>query len=300
MTFVLLASATSAGAVDLLYVGLGDNTIATFDTSSGISSTIAASKATFANTPNIPMGLAFDTSFNLYAANSPASIMKFNSAGILAGTIGSSSNLNNPIGLAFDTSGNLYASNYSNNIISKFDASGQYVSNIGSSLNLNNPQGIAFDSSGNLFVANKGDNTISKFDASGLFISSINTYLNAPSDLEFDSSGNLYVVNEGGSNISKLNPSGGFIGSFGNFSTLTNPKGIAIDSSGRIFVSRYDDKISIFDPSGNYLTNWDTNSSGHAYYLAFKTVPEPSTYFFGIITMALIAVIARRRSVSIV
>ena len=82
-SLMLLALAAPLPAVDMLYVSLQDNTIVSYDTSSGVAATIAASKATFAST-NLanPQGLAFDTSGNLYAANSnDKTISKFNSSG---------------------------------------------------------------------------------------------------------------------------------------------------------------------------------------------------------------------------
>ncbi len=80
---MLLAFAAPLPAVDMLYVTLTNNTIVSYDTSSGNAVTIAASMATFASTNlNTPVGLAFDTSGNLYAANNGNNtISKFNSSG---------------------------------------------------------------------------------------------------------------------------------------------------------------------------------------------------------------------------
>ena len=67
---MLLAFAAPLPAADMLYVTLLNNTIVSYDTSSGNAATIAASVATFASTNlNSPYGLAFDSSGNLYAAN---------------------------------------------------------------------------------------------------------------------------------------------------------------------------------------------------------------------------------------
>ena len=182
-SLMLLALAAPLPAVDMLYVTLTNNTIVTYDTTGNVGATIAASKATFASTNlNGPRGLAFDTSGNLYAANTgggTSTISKFNSSGVYQSNI--TSNLNRPFGLAFDSSGNLYAVNTglgeppgaAANTISKFNSSGGYVSNI--TTNLSNPYGLAFDSTGNLYAANYGNNTISKFDSSGTFLTSWST-----------------------------------------------------------------------------------------------------------------------------
>ena len=213
-SLMLLALAAPLPAVDMLYVTLIDNTIVSYDTSSGNAATIAASVATFASTNlNSPNGLAFDSSGNLYAANfGNNTISKFNSSGayVSSGSI-PSTNLAGPYGLAFDSSGNLYAANASNSTISKFDSSGVYQSNITS--NLNSPIGLAIDSSGNLYAANYG-NTISKFNSSGAYVSSISGNLDGPYSLASDSSGNLYAANYANSTISKFDSSGSFLTSW--------------------------------------------------------------------------------------
>jgi len=208
----LLAFAAPLPAVDMLYVTLGDNTIVTYDTTGNVGTTIAATKAVFANTNlNVPYGLAFDSSGNLYAANVvDNTISKFNSAGTYLSNI--TGNLNRPVGLAFDSSGNLYAANVGDNTISKFNASGAYLSNITG--NLNSPVGLAFDSSGNLYAANIFNDTISKFNASGAYVSNITGNLNSPIGLAFDTSGNLYAANNYNSTISKFDASGTFLTSW--------------------------------------------------------------------------------------
>ncbi len=71
-----------------------------------------------------PIGLAFDSKGNLYAANfGDSTIEKFNSSGV--GTLfASGAGLVGPAGLAFDGSGNLYAANFNGNTIEEFNSSG--------------------------------------------------------------------------------------------------------------------------------------------------------------------------------
>ena len=111
---MLLALAAPLPAVDMLYVTLDNNTIVSYETSSGNAATIAASVATFASTNlNVPNGLAFDSSGNLYAGNvGNNTISKFNSSGGYLSNI--TTNADTPYGLAFDSSGNLYAASASN------------------------------------------------------------------------------------------------------------------------------------------------------------------------------------------
>ena len=82
-SLMLLALAAPLPAVDMLYVTMSNNTIVSYDTTGNNGSTIAASVATYAST-NLanPFGLAFDSSGNLYAANSgDNTISKFNASG---------------------------------------------------------------------------------------------------------------------------------------------------------------------------------------------------------------------------
>ena len=223
-SLMLLALAAPLPAVDMLYVSISNNTIVSYDTTSNVGATIAASKATFASTNlSSPQGLAFDTSGNLYAANyapTNSTISKFNASGGYVSNI--SSNLSGTFALALDTSDNLYAANLINNTISKFNSAGTFLSQINS--NLNTPVGLAFDSSGNLYVANDANSTISKFNSSGTFLSQINSNLSNPYGLAFDSSGNLYAANETNRTISKFSSSGTFLTSW---STGSNPNYLA-------------------------------------------------------------------------
>ena len=81
---LLFAASPFAGAVDLLFVTLSDNTIVKYDTTGNVGATIQATQAFFATSNlNNPQGLVFDISGNLYAANNGNNtISKYNSSGI--------------------------------------------------------------------------------------------------------------------------------------------------------------------------------------------------------------------------
>jgi sugar lactone lactonase YvrE len=293
----LLSGSTSLSAVDLLYVTMTDNTIVTFDTAGNNGTTIAASKATFANTNlNGPRGVALDSTGNVYAVNSSGgNISKFSPLGSWIGYYGL--NLSSPVGLALDSFGNLHVSQPGANTISKFDTStGTNQGNI--TTNLNIPVGLAVDSSGNLFAGNFSGNTISKFNSSGTFVSSFGSSpnLNQPNSLAIDSTGNIYAANIGSNTISKFSSSGTFLSNIGSSPNLVNLQTVAIDSSGNIYAANGNKTISKFDATGNFLTSWSTGSAAPNF-MAFKpiTVPEPSTYALAAIATGVMAAIARRR-----
>lgn len=314
VSIILLAIPSSIQAIDLLsvtsslYVGLDNNNIVTYDTSSGVAATIEASVSTFTSLHlNVPLGLAFDISGNLYAVNNgDNTISKFNSAGVYQtnGSIGST-RLYAPTGLAFsfDNSGVLYVNggvDSSNtqvqSFIAKYNSSGLYLSSITTNTNLKYPRGIAFDPFGNLYVANAGNNTISIFNPFGGYQGSITTNLNGPRGIAFDSLGNLYAANAGSNTISKFNSAGLYQSSI--TTGLNGPRGIAFDSSGNLFAANTNNNsISVYSPSGAFLTSWATGS-GQPYYIAFKpiTVPEPSTYALSAIAAGLFACSRRHRN----
>ena len=106
----------------------------------------------FASGLNQPIGLALDSSGNLYVANSvdhkdQARGSEFDTSGneSLFALLDAS-----PLGLAFDSNGNLFVSTAGDRpgTIVKIDPSGQGT--VFASTGLNVPQGLAFDSSGNL------------------------------------------------------------------------------------------------------------------------------------------------------
>ena len=75
--FLMSASSLTALAVDLLYVSIY------YDSAIRIYDTLGNSSNTFTNNLNAPLGLAFDSSANLYVANwgGGDNISKFNSSG---------------------------------------------------------------------------------------------------------------------------------------------------------------------------------------------------------------------------
>ena len=150
--------------------------------------TPAGTKSAFASGLSGPVGLAFDSSGNLFEADfSSSTIFKFTPDGTKSPF---ASGLSGPVGLAFDSSGNLFVADYNSGTIFKFTPAGT-KSTFASGLS--NPAGLAFDSSGNLFEADQGSGTIFIFTPAGTK-STFASGLSAPSGLAFTTS-TAYLAN---------------------------------------------------------------------------------------------------------
>jgi hypothetical protein len=151
------------------------------------------------------MGLAFDRSGNLYAANFVGgTIEKFSPNGTDLGVF---ANIIGPTGLAFDAAGNLYVANFGSRV-DRFAPDGTPLGTF-ATFNLNNPEGLTFDSAGNLYVASNGSDSIEVFSSTSAYLGAITSpSLSGPIGLAFDSDQNLYVVNNGSATIEKFASAG--------------------------------------------------------------------------------------------
>jgi len=166
-----------------------------------------------------------------------------------------SSTMNSPRGVAFDSAGNLWVADSGNNRVLRFPAAtlnnlnppadtaigqknlssnnpnnGAVVSGSG----FNSPWGIAFDSQDNLYVSDYNNTRVLKF-AAPLGPNTTSAASLVFGEPDFATSG---------------------VSGAASSSTLNGPTGIAVDQSGRLYVSLLNDnRVLVFSPTGGAAVN---------------------------------------------
>jgi streptogramin lyase len=185
-----------------------------------------------------------------------------------------------PTGIAFDSSGNIYVADSGNDRIEKFDSDGNFIAKLGAlqSNMFDAPSGIATDSSDNIYFTDRNNHRIQKFDSDGNFITKWGSYgtgdgqFNIPWGVAVDSSGYVYVLDSGNNRIQKFDSDGNFITKWGSYGTGDGqfnllkywPSGIAVDSSGYVYVTdNGNDRIQKFTSNGTFVTKWGSSGGGN-------------------------------------
>ncbi len=259
----------------------------------------SGSVSTFVTGFNSPVGLAFNSSGDLFVSdtNFPRTISKVTPAGVVS-TFASFGAFESPWGIAFNASGNLFVA------ITKFSANDGTIKMVTPSGSVStfasgfsNPGPLAFNSSGSLFVADTG--TISRLTPFGIG-SPFASGFSFITGLAFNSSGDLFVADAGMAKISKVTPSGS-ITTFVS-SGLSQIQGITFDGTGNLFVANGGDgtikKITSSGVVSTFASGFD-QPSALAFQSDIASVPEPSTLVTAAIgTLGSIIFLARRRLVS--
>ena len=153
----------------------------------------------------------------------------------------------------------------------------------------NYPSDVAVDSNGNLFVADKGNNKIRKITPAGVVTtlagsgnqgsadgSGAAASFNSPEGVAVDSGGNIFVADTYNNTIRKITAAGivstlagsaygssGSVDGTGSAASFSNPSGVAVDTSGNIFVAdTYNYKIRKITPAGVVSTLAGSGSQG--------------------------------------
>jgi sugar lactone lactonase YvrE len=203
-----------------------------------------------------PMGVAIDTSGDLFIADfDNERIRRVDAAtGIITTVAGNgtqgfsgdggpatSATLNHPWGVAVDASGNLFIADVYNQRIRRVDASTGTITTVAgngtaaysgdggaaTSASLNYPYGVAVDASGNLFIADTGNARVRRVDAKTGIITTV----------AGDGNG-AYSSGDGGPATS----------------AGLSPSGVALDSSGNLFIADGNNRIRRVDAVTGVIT----------------------------------------------
>ena len=204
---------------------------------------------------------------------------------------GAAAQFQQPAGIAIDAAGNLYLGDYANHTIRKISPAAavttlagrapQPGSVDGAGARFYVPQGVATDAAGNVYVVDTNNHTIRAVTAAGVASTLAGAAgvsgsadgtgsaarFNLPSDLALDAAGNLYVTDTGNNTIRKVTPAGvvttvagaagsaGAVDGTGGAARFNDPKGIAVDASGNLYVvDRGNNTIRSISPAGAVTT----------------------------------------------
>ncbi|MBI3638870.1 MAG: 6-bladed beta-propeller [Thaumarchaeota archaeon] len=178
-----------------------------------------------------------------------------------------------PRNVAVDTNGFIYVSDTYNNRIQIFDSNYNFVRTFGSIGSgpgqFLNPSGLIVDN-GIIYVADISNDRIESFYTNGTFIDQFRTRASSmePYFVIFDQQGHLLAADGHNHKILGFNATtGDLVFTFSQLGTnpgdLRGPRGIGIDSQGnRIVAEDYNNRVSIFDPSGNFLKTFGSTGTG--------------------------------------
>jgi DNA-binding beta-propeller fold protein YncE len=230
---------------DILISNHGGSNVQRLEPSSGTVSTLT-------NVSGTPIGLAFDTNFNLYI-NSGSVIFELNKTTNAVTTFFTSS-VGTAEGLTFDpVTGHLFSARFGTNTVQEVDLSGNLVRNItvagaSSVIGINARGGILLVtdfSTGKVFA---GSTTGSTFTTVGT-VAPGNTYA-----VDIDKDGNIYVNNFATGKVIKFTPSGGSFVASDFITGLSAPaNGLSIGDDGSLTLSEFGaNAISIWNSDGTF------------------------------------------------
>ncbi len=219
----------------------------------------------------------------------PAGVVTaFAGSGLVGSTDGNgaSASFSNPKGIAVDSGGNVFVADAGNHKIRKITPAGVVTTLAGSGVggitngtgaaaSFNSPSGVALDLSGNVFVGDTYNNRIRKITPAGAVTTFAGSGFNGSSDgtgatasfsfpegVTVDANGNVFVADTSNGKIRKISPtgvvttfagsgSGGSVDGTGTAASFNGPTGVAVDSSGSVFVAdRGNHKIRKITPAG--------------------------------------------------
>ncbi|MES2947189.1 MAG: hypothetical protein V4858_01485 [Pseudomonadota bacterium] len=205
---------------------------------------------------------------------------------------GAAARFRGPQGIAADSAGNVYVADTGNRTVRKVSPTGVVstlagtagqggsANGAGAAARFSSPYGVAVDSGGTVYVVDSADNTVRKITTGGVVSTLAGTpgtlgltdgmgtaaRFAVPFDLTVDAAGNLYICDHGNHAIRKVTPAGvvttlagsgtaGYANGNGRAAAFKFPSGIAVDSTGAVFVADTDNQvIRKISPTGDVTT----------------------------------------------
>ena len=203
-----------------------------------------------------------------------------------------------PAGIALDGSGNIYLADAYNNRIRKITPAGVvttlagsgkegFADGMGKDAVFNGPAGIAIDRDGNIYTAEWKGHRVRKITPAGVVTTlagsgkagfadgtGAGASFNTPEGVALDSKGNVYVADSANNKIRKISPSGvvttlagsgkkDFVNGVGAEAGFMDPKGIALDAVGNVYVSdKGNHQIRKITPGGVVTTLAGSGKAG--------------------------------------
>ncbi len=177
------------------------------------------------------------------------------------------------------------------NVIATFAGGGIGDGVLATNAALSAPRGVIVAPSGNLFIADTGNNRVRKVGASGIITTVAGTgdygfsgdggpatsgRLRSPAAVAMDASGNLFIADSSNARVRKVDPSGiistvagtGIAGCSGDGGPATSaglgtPSGMALDSSGNLFITACN-RVRKIDASGIISTVAGSGAYGYS------------------------------------
>nr|WP_315199022.1 NHL repeat-containing protein [uncultured Aquabacterium sp.] len=223
------------------------------------------------------------------AAGEVTTLAGSGSPGFANDTTGTLASFNNPSGIAVDASGVVYVADSSNHRIRKITADGEVttlagsgspgsIDDTGTAASFDGPRGIAVDASGVVHVADSNNHSIRKITAAGEVSTLAGSVMagstdatgsaasfNDPHGVAVDAFGVVYVADSSNTRIRKITAAGevttlagssyGSADGAGAAAKFSNPRAIAVDPSGNLYVADTNNNlIRKIDSSANVST----------------------------------------------